>query len=87
MVGAGGGGAVEAGVIVGREPVWKEFLDGVGLDDGARENVCTELAGLLEEENAEFVITGGGGELFKADGGSEARGACGGRLLDGMNNI
>lgn len=49
VVVGGGGGAVEARLVVLGQPVWEEFLDGVGLDDGAGEDVGADLASLLEE--------------------------------------
>lgn len=71
MVIAGRGGAVEARLVVLGQPVREELLDGIGLDDGAGEDVGANLAGLLEEEDAEVLISGFVGELFEADGGGE----------------
>lgn len=75
MVVAGGRGAVEACVVVLGQPVGEELLDGVGLDDGAGEDVCADFAGFLEEEDAEVFVTGGGGELFKTNRGGKTGGA------------
>lgn len=71
MIVASRRGAVEACVVVLGQPVREELFDGIGLDDGAGENMCTDFAGFLEEEDTEIFITGGGGELFKSNGGGE----------------
>ena len=76
MVVAGWGGAVEARLVVLGQPVGEELLDGVGLDDSAGQDVGAELAGFLEEQDAEVLISGFVGELFEADGGRETCWTC-----------
>lgn len=76
MVVAGWGGTVEARLVVLSQPVGEELLDGVGLDDSAGQDVGAELAGLLEEQDAEVLISGFVCELFKADGSRETCWTC-----------
>lgn len=86
MVIAGRGGAVEARLVVLGQPVGEELLDCVGLDDGAGQDVCAELAGLFQEQDAEIFIAGFVGKLLEADGGGETCWACGQKTawLDGL---
>ena len=38
--------------------------------------MAADLGGFFEDYDAEVLVAGGGGELFEADGGGEAGGAC-----------
>lgn len=86
MVVAGWCGTVEARLVVLGQPVGEELLDGVGLDDSTGQDVGAELAGLLEEQDAEVLISGFVRELFEADGGRETCWTCRQRTpwLDGQ---
>lgn len=74
MVVGGRRGAIEAGLVVFGEPVGEQLLDGVGLNDGAGEDMCADFAGFLEEEDTEVFIASGGGELLKTNRGGETGG-------------
>lgn len=74
MVVAGRGGAVEARIVVFGQPVGEELFDGGGLDDGAGEDMCAQLAGFFEKEDPEVIVSGGGSELFEPDSGRETGG-------------
>ena len=69
-------GIFKARVVVFRQPVGKEFINGGGLDDIARDNVSPNLPSFLKQKHSKVLIASFIGQLFEANRSAESSGAC-----------
>ena len=69
---------LEAVLVMLGQPVRNQLIDRRGLDDGAREDMCSNLARLLEQQDAKVVVSGLVRQLFEPDRRAQPGGTCGG---------